>query len=196
VPAALQTDIDVAMTVEGQISPDEAAALAQLACQTHRGQDIVEIGSFRGRSTCALAAGARRGAGNRIYAVDPHTDFLGPRGGHYGPADQAELYANIVRLHLGELVAVVSLPSVRAARAWLTPSVGLLFIDGNHRYPAAWADFEAWYPHVLPGGTLAFHDVDLPDVARVVDEVVDAQFAEPVERVDTLLWLRKRTDHA
>ena len=47
----------------------------------------------------------------RIYAIDPHVEYVGPKGGVYGPRDQAALYRNIVRNRVGELVAVVSLTS-------------------------------------------------------------------------------------
>jgi predicted O-methyltransferase YrrM len=55
------------------------------------------------------------------------------------------------------VVAVIS-DSPTVARHWRTP-LGLCFIDGGHAYDAALADFEAWSPHVAPGGLLVFHDV-------------------------------------
>jgi predicted O-methyltransferase YrrM len=55
----------------------------------------------------------------------------------------------------------------------------LLFIDGDHSYDGAKADFERWGALVRPGGHLLFHDaVDssrygnhYPGVARAVAEV-------------------------
>lgn len=38
-------------------------------------------------------------------------------------------------------------------------SVDLLFIDGDHSYDGAMADFEAYRPLVRPGGWVAFHDI-------------------------------------
>ena len=57
--------------------------------------------------------------------------------------------------------------------------VELLFIDGDHSYEGARADFDRWSALVGPGGHLLFHDaVDsggygnvYPGVARVADEV-------------------------
>jgi predicted O-methyltransferase YrrM len=184
--------IDLVMSVPGQISAAEADCLARLAGETAPGQDVVELGSYQGRSTCALALGSMHGPRNRVYAVDPHTEYVGPKGGCYGPADQKALYENIARLDVGEIVAVVSLPSVQAARSWPTQTVGLLFIDGNHRYHALRADVEAWYAHLVPAGLLALHDADLPDVNRVIHELVADRLAEPVGGVGTLRWLRKR----
>ena len=191
-----KSDIDAVMAIEGQISCAEADALATLASKTAPGHDIVEIGSFRGRSSCALGIGSLRVPRNRVFAIDPHTEFIGPNGGHYGPADQEALYANVVRLGLGEIIAVISLPSVRAARAWSAPTVGLLFIDGNHRYVGVRADFEAWYAHVVPGGVIAFHDADMPDVQRVIDQALVTRLAERVGQIDSMCWLKKRSERA
>lgn len=184
-------DLEAVMSVEGQISAAEAASLAQRAAELPAGRDVVEIGSFRGRSACALAVGSLRGARNAVYAVDPHDEFVGVKGGRFGPPDRAAFYAHLVRLGLGELVRLVALPSRRAARAWDAPTIGLLFIDGDHRYAAVRADFEAWYPRVCGGGWIGLHDADCVDVERLVDEVVASRRAAPHERVGLIQWLRK-----
>src|SRR5215471_2594710 len=38
-------------------------------------------------------------------------------------------------------------------------TLDLLFIDGNHTYPAVKSDFELYSPLVRPGGMIAFHDI-------------------------------------
>lgn len=179
------------MSVEGQISSAEATVLSRLASEAPRGLDIVEIDSYRGRSACALAMGSRQGHGNRVFAVDPHAEFVGPKGGQYGLLDQQALYENILRLGLGDLIAVVSLDSLSAARAWRDRSIGLLWIDGNHRHEAVLADLEAWYPHVVEKGVIAFHDMDMEDVGRVVDQGIERGLLTPLGRVDNMAWLSK-----
>jgi predicted O-methyltransferase YrrM len=64
---------------------------------------------------------------------------------------------------LEDVVILVVGTSVTVAAAWGTP-VGLLFIDGGHGEEVAWADYRAWTPKVVAGGTLAIHDV-FPDPA-------------------------------
>ena len=56
--------------VDGWMSPDQAAALYDAAAACHDGDQIVEIGSFRGRSTIVLASAA--GDGVAVVAIDPH----------------------------------------------------------------------------------------------------------------------------
>ena len=56
--------------VDGWMSPDQVAELHRGARTTHPGERIVEIGSFRGRSTIVLAGGAPQGV--EVVAIDPH----------------------------------------------------------------------------------------------------------------------------
>ncbi len=160
--------------VEGWLAREEIALLLGEAARVPSGQAVLEIGNYRGRSTVALALGARRGADVPVYSVDPHLEFVGPRGGRFGRVDQACLYANLVAAGVGEQVYVVALPSSAVAASWSGPPIGLLFVDGDHRYAAVRADFEAWRTHLVPGATVLFDDCDYPDVARLVEERVAA----------------------
>ena len=59
--------------IGGWLTPKEGRLLYDLARRcTGRGV-IVEIGSWKGKSTIWLANGSRRGAGVKVYAIDPHT---------------------------------------------------------------------------------------------------------------------------
>src|ERR1043166_5049453 len=93
----LEQCVDIAMSVEGQVSRAEVGTLIELARNTAPGTAIVEIGTFRGRSTTALALGSMLGARNRVFAVDPHEEFTGVFGGRFGPEDQAAFYRDNVR---------------------------------------------------------------------------------------------------
>lgn len=167
---ALEAELDLIESVEGWLAREEAALLMDLAAAVPAREAVVELGNYRGRSTVALALGARSGGGAQVYSVDPHVEFRGPRGGHFGRHDQEHLYANLARTGVGASVSVVGLDSRRVAAAWNGPAVGLLFIDGDHRYEAVRADLEAWRPHLAPGARVAFDDCDFADVARLIEE--------------------------
>ena len=173
-PPPSDANLDLAESVEGWMSRDEIALLHDLAARVPREQCVVEIGNYRGRSTVALALGARDGRGADVVSIDPHVEFTGPRGGRFGREDMAHLYANLARTGVGDRVRVVTLASAAVARAWDGPRVGFLFVDGDHRYDAVRADFEAWRPHLAPGAVVAFDDCDYEDVARCVGERVAA----------------------
>jgi len=57
-------------------------------------------------------------------------------------------------------------------------SVDLLFIDGDHRYGYAKADYEAWYPKVKPGGLILIDDTQqTEDMERFWDEIKEPKIA-------------------
>jgi hypothetical protein len=182
------TRVDALRDVEGMIAPGEAALLTRLAAGVEAGC-IVEVGSYRGMSTIALA----RGANVPLYAFDPHEHFEGVMGGVFGPADRRAFFENLLRAGLVEKVRLVNLSSEVVAPGWEQP-IGLLWIDGDHRYEAVRRDFECWAPHLI--GPVAFHDSTGPTLgpARLVDELLDQGY-ELVERVRaTRVLLRARVD--
>lgn len=191
--APLERELDFLMSIDGQISRVEAKILMDLAKSTPPETVIVEIGSYRGRSTIALAFGTLEGAGNRVYAIDPHLKFQGILGGCFGPADQAEFYHNVVSANVGEIVSVVSLPSIAAARSWRDRNVSLLWVDGDHSYKAVREDFEAWEAYVISGGTIAFHDNTAPGVQTLIQELSCAKNIVPVGRVSSLSWFKNKS---
>src|SRR5437868_8006845 len=66
------------------ISAEELLFLEGLAREVQPPECIVEVGSYRGRSTAALAAGSRAGGGAAVYAIEPHEQFTGVLGGQFG----------------------------------------------------------------------------------------------------------------
>lgn len=183
--------LDIVMGVEGQISRNEAETLMMLTKKVEPGNAIVEVGSFRGRSTVALGFGSIMHNNNRVYAVDPHVEFTGVLGGKFGIDDQDELYKNIVRSGVGKIVAVVSIPSVKAAQGWSDKNIGLLWIDGDHRYESVKADYGAWAPHVVDDGVIAFHDCNLEGIATLIRETTSKGEIKPLGTIENLAWFIK-----
>ena len=133
--------------------------------------NIVEIGSYHGRSTCCLALGCK-GSERRVFAID---SFDG------GPdLPKAESFArfrsNIERLQLAEYVQPIVGLSTEVAKTWGKP-IHFLFVDGSHLYDDVMADFASFFPHVAPGGLVAFHDVDksFPGVLKAWQETFEVK---------------------
>ena len=58
----------------------------------------------------------------------------------------------------------------------------LLFIDGEHSYQACLSDITVWYPSLMPGGIVVFHDTDQLDVFRAINDFAksnDIEFIIP-----------------
>ena len=69
----------------------------------------------------------------------------------------AEFTENIRRADIADLVVPLVTTSADAAHDFDRP-VELIFIDGAHDYASVALDFELWFPRVVDGGTIAFHD--------------------------------------
>jgi predicted O-methyltransferase YrrM len=136
------------------LTPNEVDFLYHLGRVNHCPGVIVEIGSFKGKSTIALARGAAASHGAKVYAIDPHR--VQPEEG-YLEDTEAEFFANIRTAGVAEQVVPMIMTSEEAVRNWREP-VRLLWIDGDHRYEPSKLDFTLWEPHVVQGGIIAMHD--------------------------------------
>ncbi len=175
--------------VEGMISIAEARLLQRLAGQVRDGC-IVEVGSYRGRSTVALALGAP--AATPVYAVEPHEAFVGVLGGVFGPEDRAAFFRAMLRTGCYAKVRLVNLSSREAAAGWHRP-VELLWIDGDHSEEGVCSDFAAWRPHLTRNAAIAFDDATDPALgpSRLIQTLTDAEY-HVIEQVGKVVVLRKR----
>ncbi len=139
--------------VDGWLSEPQGRALFEAAAGTTGRGAIVEIGSWKGRSTIWLAAGAKL-AGRRVVAIDPHVNSREDR----DATTVADFRKNIEQAGLSDIVEPLIMSSADAAALFEGP-VELLFIDGDHSYDAVLRDAELWLPKLTEGATVMFHDV-------------------------------------
>lgn len=157
----------------GFMPEDEGLALYEAAVEAAPLGPLLEIGSYCGKSTLYLAAGARAAPGESIvFTIDHHrgSEEHQPGEEYHDPrlvdADGrvdtlAAFRKTIEQAGVSDLVVGIVASSDVVARHWSTP-LGLVFIDGGHSSDAAGTDLESWSPHVVSGGSLAIHDV-FPD---------------------------------
>ena len=190
-PAAWDA-IAASLPRDGGTSLPELKLLHDLASRV-RHNCIVEIGSFVGRSTIALAKGSIAGHGVAVYAVEPHEHVRSAMGVEFSPRDREDFLQNLLRAQVTDVVRPVGLSSLTVARAWELP-IAMLFIDGDHHYDAVRADVDAWAPHVISGGVILFHDAfnEKLGIERVVGEVLDGDGYEKHLEVGTVCAIRKR----
>lgn len=186
-------DFDALMNdLRGGITTHEAALLRRLAAQVDTGC-IVEVGSYRGKSAVALALGVREhGAQTPIFCIEPHRPFVGIYGGQFGPEDRGAFYEVMCRTGAFREAALINLSSEDVAPTWALP-VGLVFIDGDHRYAQVRRDFECWDRHVVLGGLVAFDDAIDPDCgpSPLIAEIMRTQRFRIVETVGKIVVLQK-----
>ena len=158
---------------------DEAALLYRIARRVEPGAAVAEIGRFKGGSTLLLASALPEGA--ELWSYDLHVAL---RPDLDGPTLDAELRAALDRYGLARRVHLVVGDS-KTAEPPPRPCA-LVFVDGDHTYEGARADWERWRELVEPGGHVLFHDAadtggygnHYPGVVRLADEIEreDARF--------------------
>jgi hypothetical protein len=175
---------------EGWLSREGAELLYDLAQRVRRGC-IVEVGSYRGRSTVALARGASAGHGAPVYAVEPHEPFVGVLGGKFGPEDRAEFFRTMLRTGAYEQVRLLNVSSEVVAPGWTAP-VALLWLDGDHAYESVRRDFGVWEPHLLPDCDVVLDDAVSPELGpyRLVEDLVGNGW-QRASQVGHLVHLRR-----
>ena len=154
------------------VLPVEGEILEDGVVETEHGC-IVEVGSYRGRSTIALALGARKGFGVPVYAFDPHEAFTGIFGGEFGPEDRAAFYRNMLRSGCYREVRLINQDSATVTPGW-SKQVALLWIDGDHSFEGVSRDFKAWLPHLRPDANVVFDDSLDPGMGptRLIAEIL------------------------
>jgi len=177
--------------VHGFISLPEAELLYKLASEVLPGGNIVEIGSYQGRSTCALAFGAKEHNGI-VWAIDHHPTYqIGAT--NYSIEDLQFYYANLAHYQLGRYVRTINLHSDRAFITWQN-DIELLFIDGNHEFEQVHKDWTFWSPL---SQVVALHDTAgyHASIDRLVENIIASGTWERSEMVDSLSIFR-RIDHS
>jgi predicted O-methyltransferase YrrM len=138
--------------------------------------EIVEIGSWMGKSTCWLAAGSKSARREKVHAIDT---FDGGPWLKDQPAirDEGTTYhrfvLNLEEQELFDHVEPVMATSQEAVRNWTKP-IRLLFIDGDHSYEGVKSDFESWSRFLVANSLVAFDDVagNYEGAKRYYDELL------------------------
>ena len=189
--------IDKVKNIQGWLNNDEADLLigvALKACKEFPApQNILEIGSYHGKSTVLLGSIAKEYFDKAtVYAIDPHE-------GNVGAADQGiqtlapslEMFnKNISEAGVAESIKLIKDYSYKVE--WDKP-IALLFIDGLHDYVNVAKDFWHFADWVLPGGYIAFHDYAdyYPGVIAFVDELLETGKYIKTGKAESMIVLQK-----
>lgn len=162
--------------VDGWFSEEEGEALQKLSV----GKVCLEVGSYKGRSTCAMLEVAKH-----VHAVDYFRSNLNGQ-------CQEETYTTLEDFKQnteGGAVTVWIGSSLHACRNFEPESLDLVFIDGLHTYEATRSDILSWWERLKTGGIMCFHDyVTFEGVTRAVDET----FLELDGRAHSFVWGTKK----
>lgn len=160
--------VELALPIEGYMKPGELEFLDATARSLHTGSVVVEVGSWKGRSTVVLCEAARA-TGSTVWAVDSFSGDAELRDVH-GTIDRDVVRAEFDRNTAGysDCLRVLESDSVAAAEHFEDASVDWVFIDADHSCSAVLADIAAWAPKVKAGGLISGHDYGRSGVTDAV----------------------------
>lgn len=173
-----KTPVQLASAIQGWMQIPELEWLAKTAENRHL---IVEIGSWKGRSTKALAASTP----GIVYAIDHWAGSKDERNTNHteavrlGPVGLYSVFeANLAEeIDAGKVIPIMadSAQAVSHLRGLLgDQKADMLFIDGGHDYEDIGRDITLYRPFLAEGGILCGHDYESggPGVVRAVNELV------------------------
>jgi predicted O-methyltransferase YrrM len=169
-------NIEKALRTTGWMSEAELTFLAEAASKCKN--TIVEIGCYKGRSACAIAANTKA----ELYCVDIWSE-CGTDGWYYDVfRENVKEYKNIVAVNHASLYAARKFAEIGMR-------FDLVFIDAAHDEYNVRQDILAWRPLLADGGIFCGHDYDFkdwPDVKKIVDEMI------PKIRVVDTIWIEEK----
>jgi MMP 1-O-methyltransferase len=177
--------------IEGWLFKPEAEVLYSLASGCDGA--IVEIGSWKGRSSVCLGFGSRNNPRQPfVYCIDPFTGSREHREVDPMVNTWKEFRKNIENCGMDSIIHPMMRTS-REAYNNFSGKIGLLFIDGSHEYEDVEFDFLSWRKFVPKGGWICFHDYNWPGPMQVVYEYVNPiQYIVPKNTVGSLLAIQVR----
>jgi MMP 1-O-methyltransferase len=161
--------------VEGFLGLEEAWQLQEavrLYPPVSESVSVVEIGSWKGRSTIALALGVEERGNGTVHAIDPHT---GSREWIeiYGPVDTYGTFLwNVERAGVSHVVEPLRETSHQARTRFSNRSVHVMFVDGSHEYEDVRQDVADWVSALADRAIVSFSDPSARGVYRALRECV------------------------
>jgi len=166
--------------IEGWLSEEEAWTLHSLALRTSFDSVIVELGSWKGRSSAAFGL-ACQGTGKKVYCVDT---FRGSASKitttHREAAERPDgvypdFMANMESLGLLDGTVMPIREDHRTASRKFDKAIDLLFIDADHTMEGVSSAYHGWKDKLKPTGLIVFHDYirAYPDTIEFVKSLRD-----------------------
>mgnify|MGYP001567469879 CR=1 FL=1 len=177
---ASQWNLESATAIPGWMNLEECIWLAEHAAKHKR---IVELGSWYGRSTRAMADNTE----GVIFAVD---HWQGSPEMHLSAEQKNKVFGEFsenLKDHIESgCVRPITLGHEECAMFRPGQDFDMVFIDGDHSCEAVLRDIRIWKERIEPGGLLCGHDANWPGVERAVRGLLPGALV--AERTNIWYW--------
>ena len=169
----------ISLSIPGMVTPRSGQILYALCVFQEATGDVVEIGSWQGRSTSFLARAVLDSDNGRFFAIDHFKGNVGKEASYVvGKQDLSDLkhnfMSNMKSLNLESSVNLLDMTTIEAAREFTQGQIRFLFIDGNHTYEGVSKDIELFFPLLSSSAIIVFDDFSnaFPGLLKAVGEML------------------------
>lgn len=169
----------ISLSIPGMVPPHSGQILYTLCLMQEAMGDVVEIGSWQGRSTSFLARAAKDSKNGQFYAIDHFRGNSGKEGSYVVDKDDLSdlkdnFLENIRKVGLEAYVKLLDMPNVEASLKFSTQQIRFLFIDGDHTADGVSKDIELFFPKLCSGAIVVFDDFSpaFPGLVNVLDTLL------------------------
>ena len=154
--------------MEGHFGLNEGKLVFKIAKSLKDNSVIVEIGAFKGKSTCFIAEGITS-KNCEFYTIDTWYNDGGMQ------ENRQDVFPDFLKntAPYKDKIRPLREFSYKARKTWPEQKkIDFLWIDGDHSYEGVKKDIQNWIPLVKKNSTICFHDYrDAPGVKKAVDEI-------------------------
>ena len=186
----LESLATISLTLPGMITPKSGQFLYLLCYMQQKEGDVVEIGSWQGRSSSFLARAVLNSQNGTFYTIDHFKGSSGQDRSDFTIENddlsdlENSFNFNMKRLGLSDAVTLLNMPCEQAATTLSNTHIRFLFIDGDHTKQGVAKDIQLFFPMLSKGSIVVFDDFRAH--AKGLLEAIDEQLAkQEVSRIMT-----------
>ncbi|MFC1711856.1 class I SAM-dependent methyltransferase [Patescibacteria group bacterium] len=149
-------------SIGGWLTKKEGEFLFNTAKSLSSKDKIIEIGSWKGRSTTCLGLGVKEGGKSKIFAIDPYTDFTEKFKVLTKEDTYQKFLSNIKKAKIDKFITSIKKTSSKAFKTFEKKygfnNIKLILVDGGHTFNLVKIDHKLWFPKLENNRLIAFHD--------------------------------------
>lgn len=169
----------MSLTIPGMITPQAGKFLYALCYMQDLNGDVVEVGSWQGRSSTFLARAVKESANGDFYAID---HFAGNKGKEKFYAIDGSMSSlkenfneNMMHFGLDKIVNLLDMVNTEAVKRINDKKIRFLFIDADHTKEGVQEDIKLFFPLLVKGSIVVFDDYfeGFPGLIEAIDEMFE-----------------------
>lgn len=165
-------------SIQGMTTKESGKFLFSLCYMQELNGDVVEVGSWQGKSASYLARATKESKNGDFYAID---HFKGNKGkedlystGKENYSSKEAFTDNMEKIGLTKYVHLLDMKNTDASEKLQKNKIRFLFIDGDHTRKGVEKDIELFFPMLTKGSIVVFDDYfnGFPGLVQAIEKLL------------------------